>query len=108
MFGWDELLSLRNERTKKTFNLATKIAASWQEVGRSLGIEEEDMKSVETFKDVERIEWVLSRWFNHLDNLTNKDLYPLSWEGLRKLLVDSGLRKTAEQYFTFLNGLNPQ
>ena len=94
------MLHLQNEKTQETFDLAFKTASSWKKIGRSLGIRQEDMEAANSqFKGDQRIKWVLSKWFNQPDNLANKDLYPLSWEGLRKLLVDSGLKKTAEQYF---------
>ena len=108
-FGWEEVLSLQNEKTHKTFNLAIKVASSWEKIGQSLGIREEDMEAAKSqFKGDQRIKWVLGKWFNQPDNLANKDLYPLSWEGLRKLFVDSGLKKTADQYFNFLNDLNAE
>ena len=108
-FGWEEVLCLENKKTQRSFNLAAKLSFSWQKIGQTLGIEQEDMKAANSeFEDDNLIKWVLGRWFRQPDNLVNKDLYPLSWEGLRKLLVDSGLQKTADKYFTFLDGLDAQ
>ena len=99
-FGLEEVLTLQDG----DFDLANAAASSWKKIGRNLGIGKKDMKTAKReFQGAERIKWVLGKWFNQPDDLANKDSYPLSWEGLRKLLVDSGFQSTADQYLTFLD-----
>lgn len=89
-FQLEEVLCLQNEKMQQTFDLVSKIAPK---IGRRFGIRQDDITRFAKSKSSgdQQIKWVLDKWFNQPDSLANMDLYSLSWDGLKKLLMDSGL-----------------
>ena len=96
---WEDLGKLRNEKTHQEFNLLEKLEPSWRKVGEKLGMDLDEISGIE---EQPQIYAVLEKWFESWDQLPNKELYPLTWKGLHKLLKDSGNRKLADKYFKFL------
>ena len=49
------------------------------------------------FSDYDRLAAVLGEWFDNATRLPNAHLYPLSWDGLVRLLNDCGLSEVANK-----------
>lgn len=95
--------SLKNKAGTETFSVTHDVAPVWRNIGKTLGIEKSDLDVVanQLFEfDDQRLEMVWSMWFNK--ELPNKEKYPHSWKGLRKLLEDSGKGTVATDCFEFL------
>ena len=87
------------------FRLSDKILAKWDIIGETLGL---DHDTIEAINDDERraekkLRRVLSKWFDNAGALPNHQDYPLTWDGLRTLLVDIQKKEVAEQFFEFLS-----
>ena len=50
-----------------------------------------------TTENGERLELVWNRWFNETERIRKE--YPPTWEGLRRLLEDCGMKEIAAKYF---------
>jgi hypothetical protein len=94
------LFLMKSEITGAEFNLTQSISASWRSIGLKLGADKETVDSIYTNKntDDERLAEVWTLWFEQL----RKEMYPLSWEGLRKLLADIKQEAIAKDFFEYL------
>ena len=82
------------------FILFEEISDRWRVAGRLLSMKKAtlDKFSKDTIDDVERCSRVFSAW---IKNNGQRD-YPLTWEGLHKLLKNMGRRKAAEELYRVL------
>ena len=49
---------------------------------------------------------VFGKWLENAVGLPNAELYPKSWKGLYKLLVDSGIGEVATKLYTALSAVD--
>jgi hypothetical protein len=98
----EHLFLVKNEATGAEFNLTRSISSFWRSFGLKLVMDEEtlDTININNNTDEERLSQVWTMWFYY--NAGRKK-YPLSWEGLRKLLADSRQKVIAKDYFEFLS-----
>lgn len=101
-----DLEFVKNPNNNKSFRLTAKIASVWMTVGNRLEIEPNilDCWLDENPRNHKQSLWrVFREW---LDNAQDDGEYPLTWNGLRQLLEDSGKKEIAKQYFLFLEGMS--
>ena len=94
--------------TGKRFNLAHHISSSWKKIGLKLGMEYNQLESIERnrYDDEERLMRIFKLWVENAAGLSHHARYPLSWQGLNTLLEDIGKMEVAKQYFEFLGNID--
>ena len=99
-------LRLLKNKTGTTFNLKSKISSGWKTIGSMLKIEQSILHGWATkyhHDQEECLDEVLNEW---LINADDNGSYPLTWKGLYDLLIDSGKRVVAREYFEFLENIS--
>jgi hypothetical protein len=93
---------MEDKVTGAEFNLTQSISPSWRSIGLKLGVDKETLDTINTINNTneKRLCQVWTMWFNYN---AGREKYPLSWEGLRKLLADSGQKVIAKDFFEFLS-----
>lgn len=99
----DDIFFVKNSHGVR-FRLSDKIIPSWKRIGSTLGLEKEVLEAIDLDErqTENKLRGVMKNWFNNASALPNHQKYPLSWDGLRKLLEDSEKVHEAEDYFQFL------
>lgn len=101
---WRDLDFLKNRKTGKKFRLTDKIGTIWSNIGLTLGIEPDllDCFMDEERTNEKRLRRVMEKWLTNAGGLPYHDSYPLSWKGLRDILLDCEKIEVAKEYFDFL------
>ena len=93
-----------NRGQKKELRIKKSICCKWKEIGTLLEIESSSLNAWEMMYSrnvFECINPVLDHWFEH-----KSDDYPVSWDGLKKLLEDAELCQVATELdFALSNAL---
>jgi hypothetical protein len=72
------------------FELLTRIAVYWRSIGKSLGIEDHKVEEISKRpRHRDCLRDVLLPWVFHSDELPKAKKYPVTWQGLFTLLIDS-------------------
>lgn len=84
-----------------------KIATNWKKIGFRLGMEYDQLKSLEEERrtNFDRLAEVFDYWRKNASQLPHHEDYPHSWQGLRTLLNDIDVAEIANQYFDFLSNM---
>ena len=104
----DLCVAVIDHPTGKRFNLVHHISSRWRKIGLKLGMEYNQLESIERrfrYNDEEILMNVFKLWVENADGLPHHARYPLSWQGLYTLLENIGKMEVAKQYFEFLGNV---
>lgn len=90
-----------NTRNSKgeSYNLKKQISRCWKEIGRAIGLNENQLSGIQDKGDQDaRFIVVMDEWINNANGLRNKHLYPHSWVGLYSLICAAGVSCVADTY----------
>lgn len=100
----DDLKFIR-ARDGRIYRLSRMIAHDYRTIAATLGLSSNTVIVIERDTEfTDRINKVFYKWLNNANELPNN--YPLSWEGLRNILIDSELAAVAEKFFSILKDVD--
>ena len=87
---------------KAEFDLTHALSPMWESIGEQLGATGCILEDIRTSgkSDDERLNKVWKVWICTKE--LHMDIYPPSWDGLRKLLYHIGRKPLADDYFEFM------
>ena len=81
----------------------SKVAVHWKKIGKVLGVDVAYIAAQHKDDIDEQVQQVFTKWLENASELPNAEYYPLSWDGLKELLIDSELTEVAKNFFAFLD-----
>lgn len=87
------------EGETREFRLLERISDRWRQIGQLLSLRKDTLDKYREERDsVERAKRVFAKWIKH----NGHQDYPLTWVGLRMLLMKLGRRTVAERLYEVL------
>ena len=94
-------LSFIKTKDGRRYRLSSKIAGSYKTIANVLGLEQAKIDIIDHSTEYsDRVGKVLQEWLQNANQLPND--YPLTWDGLRQILIDSELANVATEFFEVL------
>ena len=86
---------------KKELRILKEAAPFWKHIGGHLELSPAELDTIRKNNvedQIGRLRDVFTKWLTNGSRLSNAHLYPVNWQGLRQLLVDSQLEDTIAKH----------